>query len=202
LALGAIDKVPETAPAILDLGGRPIVIFVGRLSIEKNIELLLGIAADVCRMSNVVFLVCGDGPLRGYAEATIRALNLGHCIRLLGERADVWTLMKASSVFVSTSAFEGQPNAVLEAMACGCPLVVSDIPAHREFLTSATAEIVRLDRSEFASAVTRVLQGSPSIVARTVAARRQVKSFTPESVAAAYDKIYREVMGNRDQCAG
>ena len=78
--------------------------------------------------------------------------------------------MKASDAFVSTSTFEGQPNAVLEAMACGCPLVVSDIPAHREFLDDQTAAIVPLKKDAFVKAILYVLQGSEEIARRRSAA--------------------------------
>ncbi len=56
--------------------------------------------------------------------------------------ASVWALMKKASVFVSLSAYEGCPNTVMEAMACGCPIIVSDIPEHREILDEQSALFV------------------------------------------------------------
>ena len=51
-------------------------------------------------------------------------------------------MMKSADLFINFSDFEGMPNTVMEAMACGCPLLVSDIPAHREFLNEQSALIV------------------------------------------------------------
>lgn len=201
LPLGAIANTRSAQRE--DLGvepATPVVIFVGRLSAEKNISLLLAIATEVCQRSNAVFLICGDGPLRRQVEETVRLSPVRQQIRVLGERNDVWSLMKASNAFVSTSAFEGQPNAVLEAMACGCPLVVSDIAAHREFLGPETAAIVPLAKEDFASAILQTLRRLPDTVKRAEEATRQIQRHDPGSGALAYEMIYREAVLRHSRC--
>lgn len=168
-----------------------IVIFVGRLAPEKNIQLLLDVADAVCAASNARFLICGDGPLRSKAEERVAKSTFRDRICLLGERDDVWRLMKASDAFVSTSAFEGQPNAVLEAMACGCPLIVSDIPAHREFLDDLTAAIVPLEENAFVSAILAAMSGSQESANRSVEAKRRILEQTSLHSASAFDHAYR-----------
>jgi glycosyltransferase involved in cell wall biosynthesis len=200
--LDAITSVSRAS--VFEMGvqaNQRVVIFVGRLSTEKNIDLLLSVADAVCRASDTVFLICGDGPLRHKAEAYVRASAYEERIRLLGERDDVWGLMKAGDAFVSTSSFEGQPNAVLEAMACSCPLVVSDIPAHREFLDDETATIVPLDKDGFVGAILNVLQGSETIRRRTLKAKLRISAITPANAAAAYEAVYREAILRHNRCA-
>ena len=55
-------------------------------------------------------------------------------IHFMGKRADVALFLQNSDVFVSASDSEGLPNAVLEALACGCSVILSDIPQHKEIL--------------------------------------------------------------------
>jgi glycosyltransferase involved in cell wall biosynthesis len=177
-----------------------VVIFVGRLATQKNIALLLAVAAEVCHRSNAVFLICGDGPLRAEAEEAARSSQASERIRFLGQRNDVWGLMKASHAFVSTSLYEGQPNAVLEAMVCGCPLVVSDIPTHREFLGPATAAIVPLVKEEFVRAVLEALRRTPDVLARAKEAKRQAERHQSGSAALDYEMIYTEAALRHNRC--
>lgn len=179
---------------------QPIVIFVGRLSIEKNVFLFLDVAMEICARTNAVFLICGDGPLRRNVEQAINASNATAQIRVLGHQDDVWPLMKASQALVSTSTFEGQPNAVLEAMACGCPLIVSDIPAHREFLGVRTAEIVPMRKEQFVRSVFRALGANSAVQSRAEAARCQVAEYSAGSAALAYEHVYTEAILRHNRC--
>ena len=199
-----LAAISASQPAALDsLGlaraGQPVVVFVGRLAPEKNIGLLLSVATEVCDRLDAVFLICGEGPLRREMERRLRESKSGDT-KLLGDRADIWPLMKAANAFVSTSAFEGQPNAVLEAMACGCPLVVSDIPAHREFLDDRTAQLVALTQEEFVRAILRALERRPDIVDRKRAAQERAEQYDVNSAALAYEMIYHEAALRRDRC--
>jgi glycosyltransferase involved in cell wall biosynthesis len=199
-----LEAIANTNPAALEELGvqphQPVAMFVGRLSVEKNVALLLAAAEEVCRRSNAAFLICGDGPLRGEVEQTIRSSIAGDQIKLLGQRDDIWPLMKASQAYVSTSAFEGQPNAVLEAMACGCPLVVSDIPAHREFLSPETAEIVPMQKEHFVTGILHALAAKPDVLARVERARHQVEQYSSTTATLAYETIYKEVATRHNLC--
>jgi starch synthase len=97
-------------------------------------------------------------------------------------------------VFVSPSHFEGHPNVVLEAVACGTPLVVSDIAEHREFLDATTAMLVSPDDDEgMAHALAAVLGDPEQARRRAEAARPLVDALSIERAAAEYDEVYRAV---------
>jgi L-malate glycosyltransferase len=99
---------------------------VGRLVPEKNYPLLLR-AASMIRDSELVFV--GDGPLRGELEK-----QAGANVSFLGQRADVSELLAGFDVFVLSSNTEGMSIAVLEAMAAGCPIVVTAVGGNVELI--------------------------------------------------------------------
>src|SRR5262249_55236524 len=119
----------------------PVILYVGRLAVEKNVEVLLAAMARVLDRTSARVVILGDGPLRPRIEAWTADMVKDR-VRIAGDASDVWAWMKRASVMVSLALFEGSPNTVLEAMACACPLVVSDIPAHRELLGDDSAFFV------------------------------------------------------------
>lgn len=109
------------------------VIAVGRLEPVKDhttlLEAFAAIADDAARL-----VIVGAGSRESEVEATIAELGLGDQVEMTGliPRDDVFLRCAASDVLVSTSLGEGLPVAVIEAMATGCPVILSDIPPHRE----------------------------------------------------------------------
>lgn len=194
-----LDEIHATkATPLSDVGvssSTPVVIFVGRLTPEKNIDVLRDVAQRVVSRSTAVVLICGDGPLRQMLEDSVRSSQLDDRIKLLGYRSDVAGLLKSARVFVSTSSFEGNPNAVLEAMACRVSLVVSDISAHREFLDESSAALVSVtDRERFAREIIDAVNGSPESRGRTANAFARVSMLTPATAARQYVDVYQQVL--------
>jgi|RhiMetdeSRZDD1v2_1073273.scaffolds.fasta_scaffold124524_2 GalNAc-alpha-(1->4)-GalNAc-alpha-(1->3)-diNAcBac-PP-undecaprenol alpha-1,4-N-acetyl-D-galactosaminyltransferase len=105
----------------------PTVITVGRLVKQKGIDVLLAAWAKVAAaMPGWRLALVGDGPLESELKAQARKLGIADSIDWFGHVSDPYPLLRGAEFFVMTSRFEGTPNALLEAMACGLPAVVSD----------------------------------------------------------------------------
>jgi glycosyltransferase involved in cell wall biosynthesis len=142
-----------------------------------------------------VALLCGEGPLRASVEMRIDQSPHSNRFRLLGFSDNLWGWMRKADVLVSVSRFEGNPNVVLEAMGVGCPLVVSDIPEHREILNETMARFCTVDAvNEMASAILDVLNSRSAARERVEAARKRVAGWTVDESARQYLDIYTKVV--------
>jgi glycosyltransferase involved in cell wall biosynthesis len=147
--------------------------------------------------SRAVFV--GAGELS--PDVTARAVELGLADRVvltgLVPRDDVFVLCADADVFVSTSHGEGLPVAVLEAMAAGCPVILSEIPPHRELADGADfiPFVKPGDVEGFAAAILRYREMSPE--ERREIGRRcrthMAARFTLPIMRAATEAVYREV---------
>jgi glycosyltransferase involved in cell wall biosynthesis len=181
-----------------DTGDEPIILFAGRFSSEKNVERLLDALALVFLRRSARAIFCGDGPLRVAMEQKARDLGIADRCLFLGEVSDVWSWMKSASVLVSVSLFEGEPNAVLEAIACGTPLVLSGIPAHRALVGESAARMVdAFSTDSIASGIEAALGGKEEAMRRARNALRAIEGRSATELAARYAQIYRGVLSGR-----
>jgi glycosyltransferase involved in cell wall biosynthesis len=106
---------------------------VGRLTWKKDPDCLLAAARAVLQEApEARFLIVGDGPLRPQVEKRAEDLGIhGRCL-FAGTVSDVLPFLRACDVFVLSSVIEGMPNALLEALACGKPAVVTDAGGNGE----------------------------------------------------------------------
>jgi glycosyltransferase involved in cell wall biosynthesis len=137
-----IDRV-DRAIAAVPVGkedGRFTVLSVGRLDVVKDPFVMLdAFARSVDRDDGGRLVFIGGGRLATELEARIDRAGLRERVTLRGliPREEVFVACAEADVFVSTSNGEGLPVAVLEAMAAGCPVILSDIPPHRELAEDA-----------------------------------------------------------------
>jgi glycosyltransferase involved in cell wall biosynthesis len=187
----------EVSPPAASPDGTKLIVFAGRLDTQKNLFNLIDALAVVVRKRRAVARVCGVGPEEGQARARIDALGLSDRISLSAYDDDLWGLMKRADVFVSVSWFEGHPNVVLEAAACECPLVLSDIDAHREFLDGASAAFASPGNVEsIVAAVMAVLDDPAASRLRAVHAREVVRQFSINACADAHLRVYETVLAS------
>jgi len=107
-----------------------LVLFVGRLEGPKDLLLLIDTFYYVNkRIPETILLIVGTGALRGKMERKIKRYGLEERVCFLGvlPQNRVAELMRISDVFLLTSAFEGMPMCVLEALGCGLPVVSTDV---------------------------------------------------------------------------
>lgn len=83
------------------------------------------------KLQNALLLFLGNGPLLDELKKKYKVFSN---ILFIGKQKDVSAYLRSADVFVSASDSEGLPNAVIESLACGCPVVLSDISQHREIL--------------------------------------------------------------------
>jgi glycosyltransferase involved in cell wall biosynthesis len=118
--------------------GREFVLgMVGRLDDVKDI----GCALEAMRLLKeggqgepLRLLLVGDGPARAELEVRARESGLADCVEFAGARSDVETYYRRIHLFLNTSVYEGMCNTLLEAMACGLPLVASRVPGNSAWL--------------------------------------------------------------------
>ena len=135
----------------------------GRLAPEKDYPGLLRAFAALAGRRQARLLIAGDGPLRGELAGRVEALGLSGCVRLLGLRDDLPELYRACDALVLSSAWEGMPNVVLEAMASARPVVATAVGAVPEMVTDGETGFVVPpgDYAALAAAMERMMDLAP-----------------------------------------
>ena len=106
-----------------------MVLGAGKLKKQKDFATLVKAFAEVRHRRLARLVILGEGPRRGALLALARKLGVAEDIELPGFVANPFAFMARSSVFVLSSAWEGFGNVLVEAMACGCPVVSTDCPS-------------------------------------------------------------------------
>ena len=204
LPVHEIDRIVAALPPGLAKSEAPIVLYVGRLtsdgSATKNLKTFLEALACVRQQQKVLGILCGEGPQRSELEALRHNLGLDAEVHFTGHlpTASVWALMKKASVFVSLSAYEGCPNTVMEAMACDCPLVLSDIPAHREILDESCALFVDPSNiQQTADTIVHALcSNAEASKGRALIAKQKTQKWSIAEMARNYERVYKKVISH------
>lgn len=167
------------------------IIYVGRFTRDKNIFNLIDALHEVLKNDQIGAILCGTGPLLESARKRVSRLGLSGKVHLPGYLSDAWGIMKHADIFISISNREGVPNAVLEAIACGCPLVVSDIPQHRAFLDGNSAVFVDQNNpSDVSQAIIETFHNIKGARERSDMARRNIQGWSVSSIAKKYQTVY------------
>jgi glycosyltransferase involved in cell wall biosynthesis len=141
----------------------PVILGVGRLTHEKNYELLLRAVAQVAVRRSVRLIILGEGKQRGHLERITRELGLEEVVDMHGVVNNPYPYMTNASLLALSSIFEGLPTVLIEALACGCPVVSTDCPSGpREILDDGTwGHLVPVnDKDALAAAIRQSLSES------------------------------------------
>ena len=190
--------VQQFRPGAGRVNGTFRVACVGRLIFNKGPQYLVEAAPEVLGAHpETEFVFVGDGPLRPHLEERARQLGVGHRLTFLGTRHDVAAILQTCDMLARPSLLEGMPLTVLEAMACGLPVVATPV--------SGTAELVRdgengifvrpADPAALARAILRLIEDEPMREAQGRSARRFVeRGYGWDAVAEKTLAVYRELL--------
>ncbi len=106
----------------------PVFLAVGRLSVQKDFQTLIKAFAILRKQTLARLLILGEGTLRGDLESMICSLDIADDISMPGFVENPYPYMHRASAFVLSSCWEGLPTVLIEAMACGCPVISTDCP--------------------------------------------------------------------------
>jgi glycosyltransferase involved in cell wall biosynthesis len=161
---------------------------VGRLVREKNYPLLL---RAVTGIADAELIFVGDGPLRGELERAS-----GVRTQFLGQRADVAKLLAGFDVFVLSSSTEGMSIALLEAMAAGCPIVVTAVGGNTELIQDEVTGLVVPpdDETALRVAVERLLTNRELADRLGAAAREAARQrYSVGAMTQRYEELWRRL---------
>jgi glycosyltransferase involved in cell wall biosynthesis len=197
-----LEEIDAAEPIAVDRfglpGAHPLVLSIGRFDAGKNVEGVLDVFARVTQEGPAEGLLCGGGILLEEIRERIAREELGARIAAPGYVAQAPALLKRAAVFLTLSRHEGMPNAVMEAAAAGCPIVLSDIPAHRQVLDDAQALFVSSESVPDATrAVLACLRDAPAARARATLARKRAADWSVAAAAAAYVALYTELLAGQ-----
>jgi glycosyltransferase involved in cell wall biosynthesis len=175
------DRAPRARDGPARLGA------VGRLIPEKGLDVLLAAMPKIVAIQPVELTVVGDGPERSALEHRAHGLPVVFS-GYIGAPSDIASFLQNLDLFIMPSRWEGLPNALLEALACGVPVVATDVPGMRE-AAGGHALLVPPDQpAALAEAVCRALssQDRPTV---------SLNSF--DEVAAAHLAVFQRAHARR-----
>ena len=178
------------------------IVTVGRLEPVKD-QLTLLRAFALLQHSDAQLVIVGEGSLKQEIVAEAQRLGISSRIQIIDflKRVEVYELLSDSDLFVSTSLTEGMPIAPLESMLCGCPVVLSDIPSHREILDGDPRfEIVEPgDAAGFAAAIEKMIglsRGEKSDLRRFSRALVEER-FALSRMLSAYEQVFTSAISEK-----
>ena len=190
------QRFSTAEPADTGLSHKPIVA-VCRLIPTKRVDLLIDALVLVRNQrQTATLLIVGDGPERPRLEAQVARLGLQDAVRFLGLRSDVPRWFRAAAVVASASEFEGQSNSTMEAAAAGAPLVLSDIPAHRDTLGPDATYFPIGNAAALAEAILRDLDHPEAAAARAARAQTAIQRFTIDQSVARHLEFFQALCGS------
>lgn len=170
------------------------IVTVGRLYPQKNHKLLIDAFAKIADdFPEENLIIYGEGPLRSSMQEQIHSLGLGGRVFLPGSVTDVPQKLSEAKIFVLSSDFEGMPNALMEAMAVGVPVISTDCPCGgpRSLIEKDNQGILVPvnDVNELAKALLILLSKQEVRESISIATRNRANLFSPQKVYSEWESF-------------
>ena len=172
------------------------VLFVGRLIAVKNLELLINSAPEILGKSNkkVIFELVGEGVMREKLEVLARDLGVSDRVTFKKwvDYENIHIIYQNADIFILISLTEGMPNVVLEAMACGLPIVGTRIPGNEELIINGeNGYLIPVDsKKELINALLTIINDDGLRKKMGIKSRKIADGYGWDVIAKQYEEIY------------
>jgi glycosyltransferase involved in cell wall biosynthesis len=187
------ELVSQAAEPLQDpwfsVGAPPVVLGVGGLRRQKDFPTLIRAFARLRSRRAARLVILGEGPERPHLELLVRQLGVDADVRLPGRAANPFNYMARSTVFVLSSAWEGMPGVLIQALACGASVVATDCDSGpREILAGGRfGRLVPVgDHEALAAAISATLDTPNHLVSSEV-----LKPYTQEAAIEGYLRLLK-----------
>lgn len=177
------------------------LVTVGRLKWKKGYRYLLEALPRIfAEHPNYALTIVGGGEEREHIVAQIAALGLKDRVELVGEvpQHEIVNLLNQSRLFILASLVEGLPKAMLEALACGTPVVVTDACNGTEIIQGAGIEVPARNSHALADAVNKLLSDDELWHRYAANARARVLDYDWKSIATDHYREYQRLLGDAE----
>lgn len=184
---GAAEK-PSNIPA-----DGPLVVACGRLTEQKGFPDLLDALAILRRTIPAQLWLVGEGRDRSMLQSRIRSLRLERAVRLVGFQSNPFRFMAAADVFVLSSRWEGFGNVIVEAMACGTPVVATNCRSGpNEIIQDGVNGLLvpPKDPTALANALMRLLTNDRLKRRLSEAGKRRARDFADGAITRQYEQLF------------
>jgi N-acetyl-alpha-D-glucosaminyl L-malate synthase BshA len=185
--------------------GERLLIHISNLRPVKQVDAVVRVFARVREQMAVRLLIVGEGPELGKAEQLVRQLGVEPFVEMIGEAQDVVGLLSISDLFLLPSLQESFGLSALEAMACGVPVVASNVGGLPEVVEDGVTGFLHppQDTEAMAASVVRLLadEGLHGRVA-AAAVRMALERFSANRIVPMYERLYAETLRSTRVVAG
>ena len=201
-SLRRVHVIPNPVVALADQDQaphlpQPYVLAVGRLRPQKAFDMLLNAFSQAAtHHSNWSLAIAGDGPLLAALTSQSQALGMTSRIHFLGQQADIGGLLARADLFALSSAYEGFPNALCEAMAAGVASIATDCPSGPADIVADEHNgllVANADPDAFAAALERLMADAALRQRLGAAARQITETYSVERVMQQWDELLAKV---------
>lgn len=182
-----------------ELGLQPddyVILSVGELIKRKNHEVVIRAMAEIKAQSeeeyrHLQYIICGRGVLEQELKQLVQTLDVEEHVHFLGYRSDICQICYASDLFVFMSLQEGLPVALMEAMACGLPVVCSAIRGNQDLVVDGESGVLSDNTPEaVASHISAFVRGDAVLQDDVTARLEKMQTFDLMSVKEQMRQIY------------
>lgn len=177
-----------------------VLLYTAQFIPRKNHEMLIKQVPKIREsIPTLKVLFAGNGPIIEEMKALANNLGVSDCISFLGGRGDIDRLCRVADLHVATSKLEGQGINNIEAMACGCPLVVSRVRGHRDVcIDGKNGFLFDLDKPQDMSAEIIRLYNDKNLYHKiSEFNKKDASRFDVKREVAAMAAIYKQVLGDK-----